>query len=493
MGLIIALLLLSVGCAPDRPDLAALDDAGFIAHLDRRIPALMQGYDIPGVGMLLVRERQVIWSGAFGYADREQQRPLTVETLMMTHSISKSVTAWGVLRLVEDGTITLDDPVRRHLRADRFPAVAALDDGVTIGRLLSHGAGLPLGRLGVHYRPGEDIPPLAESLTAGELGLLHTPGAMFSYSNTGYAVLEALIEQLTGRDFGEYMEAEVLRPLGMRAAGFDRGGERLAAVPTGYDVHGRAVPVYLYPFRASGGMFATLEDLGRFVIAGLGAQAAAPANPVLSPAGIARLHELQLPLSGVYRLVSDAYGYGHFVETLDDGHSAIWHGGQGLGWMTHYHAVPETGDGIVILTNSQRSWPFIAMILNDWARWRGFVAPGMGRLATAETVMKFLVGAIVAVSVWRAVAIGAGIAAGRRRMSLSLEEATARRLIEFAAGIILLLALLWSLGQEYLFVTSAFPLTSTWLGTSLFLLALVLLASALFATGSDHNKLLIRR
>ena len=68
----------------------------------------------------------------------------------------------------------------------------------------------------------------------------------------------------------------------------------------------------------------------------------------------------------------EAYGFGHYIETLPNGLRSVSHGGQGNGVMTHFQTVPETGDAIVILTNSQRSWPFIAYLLSDWAQWRAF-------------------------------------------------------------------------------------------------------------------------
>ena len=97
---------------------------------------------------------------------------------------------------------------------------------------------------------------------------------------------------------------------------------------------------------------------------------------------------------GIYGLVFDAYGLGYYIETLPNGKLAVAHGGQGTGIMTHFHAVPETGDAFVILTNSQRSWPFIARLLSDWAQWRGFPSVGMGRMVLGEYGMWVLVGII---------------------------------------------------------------------------------------------------
>jgi CubicO group peptidase (beta-lactamase class C family) len=350
---------------------------------------------------------------------------------------------------------------------------------VTVRRLLSHSAGVPLGALGVHYAPGAPIPPLAESLSGDQVRLVREPGSAFEYSNAGYAVLELLVEEVTGRDFAEYMEAEVLIPLGMRASSFAWREEMRAEVPTGYDLRGRPVSPFLYPNRASGGLFATLGDVGRFVAAGMLAADAGTDPPVLSRANIRELYTPQISLAGVYGAASDAYGLGHFIETLPGGEVAVWHGGQGLGWMTHFHSLPEQGDGIVMLTNSQRSWPFIASVLDDWSRWRGFGPVGMSRIVPAQAALRTIIGWILLASIWCAWRVGQGVSTGRRRPSLRRGIAPRARLAEMAASLVLLGVLLWSISQEYLFISSIFPDGSVWLGASLLLLSVVLPASAL--------------
>lgn len=124
-------------------------------------------------------------------------------------------------------------------------------------------------------------------------------------------------------------------------------------------------------------------------------------QPVFSPDSIARLYAPVAERLGIYSLVFDAYGLGHYLETLPSGSQAVAHGGQGTGWMTHFHAVPETGDGIVILTNSQRSWPLIAYVLTDWAKWSGFSTIGMSRIILGKNLLWAVVGLIWCIVLWR--------------------------------------------------------------------------------------------
>jgi hypothetical protein len=287
-----------------------------------------------------------------------------------------------------------------------------------------------------------------------------------------------MIEEVTGQTFADYMDQQVLTPLGMANSSFAWREAMRSEVPTGYDLRGNAVPVFLYPNRASGGLFATLGDVGRFVMAGMLATDASANRPVLGAGSIADLYTPQIPIGGLFRFVAQDYGLGHFIETLPTGEIAVWHGGQGHGWMTHFHSVPERGDGIVILTNSQRSWPLFARILDDWSRWRGFGPVGMGRIVPAQAAMRTLIGWIVLASLWYAWRIGRGVKVGARRPSLGGGIAPWARLARLGLSLALLGLLVWSVRQEYLFISSVFPSGSVWLAISLLLLSLVLFASA---------------
>ena len=458
----------------------------FTSFLNECVPALMKKYDIPGVNIALVKKGETVWLKAYGYADLEKGLKMTVDTHCRVESISKSVTAWGVMKLVEQGKIELDKPVGQCIKNWTFPESEFSEEKVTVRLLLSHSAGMPLGTIGVRYSPKGKIPSLEESLSRDAV-LMQEPGLSFSYSNTGFNLLELLIEEVTGRDFAEYMAEEVLIPLGMRSASFTWSEKWKPAVPLGYDLKGNPIPVYVYPDKASGGLFASVNDIATFIAAGM-TKFSRTGLEVLGEESIRKLYTPAVKIPGFYGLAFESYGFGHFIETLSDGKKAVSHGGQGSGWMTHFHSVPETGDGIVILTNSQRSWPFIACILSDWAKWNGFSSVGMGQILRGQKALWVLIGLLVIAALWQIWRLAQGLFSGRRHFAPLSREFWLLRLVQSCLFVILASSLLWAANQDYLFLSSVFPIASVWLGFSLFLLALFLLLSILFPYEKNEKK-----
>lgn len=454
----------------------------FASHLDSRIPALMQDYDIPGVCVALIKKGEIAWTKAYGFADLESGSKMTTDVYLRVQSISKPVTAWGVMKLVEQGKIELDAPVQQYIKNWSFPETGFSPEKITVRQLLSHCAGMPLGDVLDIYSPEEAIPSLQESLTK-TARLAQEPGLSFAYSNVGYNLLELLIEEVTGLAYSKYMEQEVLTPLGMHQSTFIWTPELNPPVPLGYNLTGKPVPVYIYPEKASGGLFASVEDIATFICAGMPDFSCE--HPVLTPESINELYKPAANKLGVYSFVFDSYGLGYYIENLPDGKKAVSHGGQGTGWMTHFHAVPETGDGIVILTNSQRSWPFIAYVLSDWARWSGS-SVGMSSIILGQNLLWSLIGLIwfaLLVQIWR---LTEGIAAGKRLFTVLSKEFNILRWIKISLFAVLAGSVLWCMNQDYLFISSVFPIASNWLGVTAIALAMVLLLSALLP---ERNRL----
>jgi hypothetical protein len=241
---------------------------------------------------------------------------------------------------------------------------------------------------------------------------------------------------------------------------------------------GTPVAPYVSPGGASGGLFVTLHDIARFVASGT--LAGGPTrHRVVSSESLEALYELHVEIPGLYGTVADGYGYGHFIEHLPDGRKAVWHGGQGHGWMTHFHLVPETGDGIVILTNSQRSWPFIATVLPDWARWAGFGEVRFALITRATRVFWALIAVAGLVGLAALGRIALGLARGRRRWEPLAPVRRVSRAIGLVTGSATIAFVAWRISLPYVDEASIFPAAAPWAAVSFIVLGMALVAMAL--------------
>jgi CubicO group peptidase (beta-lactamase class C family) len=446
------LLLLALVAGPGaRGDAAPLPQA-----LSDIVAARMDRDGVPGVVVTLIEDGRATWTGAFGLADPEARRPMTPDAVFRGESVSKPVTAWAAMVLAEAGRLDLDAPASDCLTRWRPPPGTP---SFTARQLLSQTAGLGLGDFAARYPPGGDRPDLPTHI-AQDFAMIGPPGARFAYSDTGFNLLELMIEDCAGEDFATFAAREIFAPLGMVTATYDWPGP---GMPVGHDLRGFPVAPYVYPGRGSGGLFASAADIARLAEASLLPEA----QTVLSAGAVGMLHQPAARVGGLFGLAADGYALGHFTETLSDGRAAVWHGGQGYGWMTHLHLVPETGDGIVILANSQRAWPLFADVLRAWSEGIGAAPVGMSRVLWAERIAWGLMCLLSAMSV---VALAA-----RRRCRGN------RRAVRAMAGLAALPLVgwpLWAATQDYLFLFSILPRLWPWLALVFVVAGVSLLAFA---------------
>jgi len=329
-------------------------------ELERLGWELTEKHHVPGVGLSLVREGKLAWTLGCGFADIAAEREVTGATVFNIGSISKTVAAWGLMHLVEEGKLVLDEPVateRWHLAPSSFDA-----KGVTLRRLLSHTAGLSLhGYPG--FWPPHAIPTLEASLSgdtngAGEVQLEAAPGTHWKYSGGGYTIAQLLLEETTGAAFADYMHENVLAPLGMTHSAYGWTSAALAESATPYDDKGQPLPRGgpLFAELAAAGLLTTPEDLARFAIASL-ARFPGGASGVLKPETI---ELMQSPAPA-----SSAYGLGYEIRE-EQGVHLVGHGGANDGWMAQLTLAPASGDALVILTNGSNGTAVIRALEPIW-------------------------------------------------------------------------------------------------------------------------------
>jgi len=264
--IILLLIFLLSACNTQGTENPGTFDA-FITQIERIAPGLLDKYRTPGVAIALVHNGEVAWAQGYGLADESVSMPVLTKTIFQVASISKSITARGVMRLVEEGWIDLDEPVEKYLTSWELPASDFDHQGVTVRRLLSHTAGLDVWSYpGVLL--GETRPSLVDLLSGvpgGEaVRLRWQPGSREVYTNGGYVLLQLLIEDVTGEWFPDYIERQVLEPLEMSLGSY----HWLLFMATGYDPSGKSVEPRQYP-EATGGLHSTVTDLATWLAAGM--------------------------------------------------------------------------------------------------------------------------------------------------------------------------------------------------------------------------------
>ena len=478
--LVIAALLAGLFLA-DKPAINAQPAIGggiesFTQAMDRKLPDRMNSYGIPGVTIAVLHKGEIVWVQAYGIADRKSGRAMAEGDIFRVESISKSITAWGVMTLVEEGMIELDMPVATYLKSWSLPPSEISVDTLTVRQLLSHTGGMPLGNFGARYPPEGPVLALRDSLSK-EARPIQQPGLSFSYSNTGYNLLELLIEDVSGMPFSDYMAREILTPLGMMNSSFEWSPEINDRIPTAYGLKEEPVPLYIYPGRGAGGLFATVEDIARFIQAGM-AEGYRSEHKVLSPASIELISTPQAKPGGLMAYVSDAYGFGVFLEELQAGRHAVWNGGQGSGWMAHFYAVPDAGDAIVILVNSQRAWPLFAEVMREWSKWAGIAPVGMAHLTTVIFVLQVAIGLLIIASLGQILRIGRGLVMNQRSFAPLANEAWTVRLLQGLSATFLFSVLVWERSQDYLFLWSIIPHVFSWFEFAILVAAVALAVTA---------------
>ncbi len=321
-----------------------------IEQLREAVAAVLEREQVPGVGIALVDREGLIWAGGVGVADRETGVPVTADTVFRVASITKSIVALGVARLVEQGRLSLRTPVSQLLGHLPIDNRWREQSPVTLGHALEHTAGFDDMRFNEWFTTDEAMSPEhALGINARSRRVRWRPGSRAAYSNVGYSVAGLAIERATGQPFDHWLQAEVLGSLGMDDASFVRTPERRAALATGYLAPDRAATFSPIAHRAAGALLASPAELARLVHFWLRRGDGYPA--IVSPAMLDRVERsgtLELPLT------DQSYGLGNYGDV---GHPvrARGHDGGLPGFLSVYRYIPELGVGYVMLLNSTHS------------------------------------------------------------------------------------------------------------------------------------------
>ncbi len=347
----------------------------YLTELDEKIPIWLNEFIVPGAAIALVDNGEVILQKGYGYADVNNNVKINNQTGFNIGSISKTVAAWGVMKLVEEGKIELDSPAEKYLTRWHLPESEYDVNEVTIRRLLSHTAGLSLhGYPG--WSPSDTLPSIEESLLGenngpGDVRIIMEPGTKWKYSGGGFTILQLVIEEVTGRKFADYMQDEVLDPLGMKNSSYTIDDKILGTSSLEHNIYGEVIPFELFTAEAAAGLHTTIEDFAIFAQASLNISSTSRTQQsILKPTTLA-LMTSPAPAS------DGKYGLGYSVDSIPNSTAVlVGHGGANTGWHAYLQVNQKTGDGFAMITNGGSGYNVYRQAYCDWIDWKLEVSLG---------------------------------------------------------------------------------------------------------------------
>ncbi|MEO1260367.1 MAG: serine hydrolase [Bacteroidota bacterium] len=353
----------------------------FLSEIDKKIPQLLNDFNVPGAALAIIENGEVVLQKGYGYSDMEKGTKVDTKTGFNIGSISKTVAAWGVMKLVQEGKIDLDAPAEKYLTRWHLPKSEFNSEGVTVRRMLSHTAGLSLhGYPG--WSPDDQLPTVEESLNGknngpGRVEIIMEPGTKWKYSGGGFTILQLIVEEVTGQRFEDFMQTEILNPLGMSNSSYQISEKIMSTSSLEYNAFGEQIDFELFTAQAAAGLHTTIEDFILFAKAGLYKNKNPEKNnPVLKAGTIQQMMEPAEASNGYY-------GLGYQVMPIRETSVVLrGHGGANTGWHAYFQADPMTGNGFIMFTNGGAGYNIYNQIFCNWINWK--TGQSLGRRCQAK-------------------------------------------------------------------------------------------------------------
>ena len=365
LTILLALLLSFNGSAQKE----AIEIEQFVNELDQKIPQLLNDFIVPGTAIAIIENGEIILQKGYGYSNIDKKTKVSIATGFNIGSISKTIAAWGVMKLVQEGKIDLDAPAEKYLTRWHLPESDFDSNKVTIRRLLSHTAGLSLhGYPG--WTPKDNLPTIEESLNGknngpGRVEMIMEPGTKWKYSGGGFSILQLIIEEVTQQKFEDYLQAEILNPLGMTSSSYTIDEKILKSSSLEHNNFGEVIDFELFTAQAAAGLHTTIEDFTKFALASLYASKnSKKQQQILSAFYLEQMMEPAPASDG-------SYGLGYQVDSIPGTSMTLrGHGGANSGWHAFLRVNPDTNDGFMMVTNGGAGHNIYRQVFCDWIYWK---------------------------------------------------------------------------------------------------------------------------
>lgn len=340
--------------------------AAAFPEIERLFNSWLERVHAPGAVMGIIIDGELVWIKTAGVRETKDRSVVTPDTVFRIASMTKSFTAMSILKLRDQGKLSLDDPVARYV-----PALAGLpyptkdSPTLTIRHLLTHSEGFPEDNPWGDRQLARSDETMRAWLRAG-IPFSNAPGTAYEYSNYGFAILGQVVARASGRPYKDYVRDEILIPLGMRASTFDMAAVPRAHVALGYaseDNVWKDEPILAHgSFGSMGGLWTTARDLARYVAFLMSAfppRDEAERGPVRRSSAREMQQASRAQPASVFRNAVDAplqlglasYGYGLGISQDCRFNHIVGHGGGLPGYGSLMRWLPEYGVGLIAMGN----------------------------------------------------------------------------------------------------------------------------------------------
>jgi CubicO group peptidase (beta-lactamase class C family) len=310
------------------------------SRVDEYVRAEMENQHIPGLALAALKNGRVVKTKGYGLANLELGVPVTPRTVFKLCSVSKQIIAAGVMLLVEENQIALEDPIARHL-----DGTADTWSEITVGHLLTMTSGLPPESPA--WSPHNEATDEEILLAARDVPLLFAPGERGEYCNLGYFLLAQIIQRTSGRPWGEFFQERIFAPLGMSDTGVTSDMRIIPNRAAGYDwqdnTFRNAAPIL--NVRPSGAFVSTVVDMAKWGVA-------LSEGKLLQRATLGHMWTAVTLKDGT----NYPYGFGWQVEEVD-GRQVVRHSGGMTGFRTHSLRFLHENVVVIVLANCSAAMP----------------------------------------------------------------------------------------------------------------------------------------
>jgi CubicO group peptidase (beta-lactamase class C family) len=410
-ALVIALLLLMpFSSAQVRGQASRETLKAAFAGIDKTFQEFAVREHIPGAAWGIIVDGELVHVGATGLREVPSKAPVEADSVFRIASMTKSFTAMAIIRLRDEGKLSLDDPAERYvpeLKDLKYPT--ADSPRITVRHLLSHAEGFPEDNPWGDQQLAKSDAQMSQMMRAG-IPFSNAPGIAYEYSNFGFAILGRIVTNVAKVPYRDYIQSNILKPLGMISTTLEPSEVPARKLAHGYrweDEQWKEEPQLKDgAFGAMGGMLTSVSDLGRYVAAFVGAfpPRDGPETAPVKRASLREMQQISRPRpsvvtrgqNGAVQLNAGGYGFGLGIsETCEFGH-VVAHSGGLPGFGSQMRWLPDYGIGIVAMGNrTYTGWggaftTALELLAKTGAMQRRMPVPSPGLIEARDNVSRLI-------------------------------------------------------------------------------------------------------